>query len=65
MGGATPEVVVMGSIRKETDQAVESKPVSSILHGLCISACLQIPALLEFLSWLPLEIDYDVEVWAE
>ena len=24
MGGATPEVVVMGSIRKETDQAVES-----------------------------------------
>jgi len=39
-----------GSIRKQAEQAMGSKPVSSTLHGLCISSCLQVAALLEFLS---------------
>ena len=39
-GDATPGEVVLGSIRKEAEQAMENKPVSSILHGLCFSSCL-------------------------
>ena len=31
-------------------------------HGLCISSCPRAPALLEFLSWLPPMMDYDVEL---
>jgi hypothetical protein len=50
VGGAITGLVVLGSIRKQAEQAVESKPVSSTLHGLCISSCLQVPALCEFLS---------------
>ena len=38
VGGATPGLVVLGSIRKEAEQAVKSKPVSNIppwpLHQL-------------------------------
>jgi hypothetical protein len=48
VGGAIPGLVVLGSIRKQAEQAMESKPVSSTLHGLCISSCLQVAALLEF-----------------
>jgi len=39
MGGAVPGLVVVGSIRKQAEQARGSKPVSNILHGLCISSC--------------------------
>ena len=46
MGGAIPGLVVLGPIRKQAEQAMGSKPVSSTLHGLCISSCLQVPALL-------------------
>jgi hypothetical protein len=40
----------LSSIRKQAEQARGSKSVSSTLHGLCISSCLQVPALCEFLS---------------
>jgi hypothetical protein len=46
VGGAIPGLVALGSVRKQTEQA----NISSTLHGLCISSCLQVPALLEFLS---------------
>ena len=35
VSGATPGLVVPGSIRKLAEQAVGSKAVSSTLHGLC------------------------------
>ena len=35
------------------------------LHGLCISSWLQVPALLQFLSWLPSVMDYNLGVQAE
>jgi hypothetical protein len=50
LGGAIPGLVVLGSVRKQAEQAMGSKPVSSTLHGLCISSCLQVPVLYEFLS---------------
>ena len=37
MGGAIPELAVLGSIRKQTEQTRGSAPVTS-LHGLCISS---------------------------
>ena len=46
-GGAIPELVVLGSIRKQVEQVMRSKPVSSTppwsLHQL------QVAALFEFL----------------
>jgi hypothetical protein len=36
VGGAIPGMVVLGSIRKQAEQARASKLVSSTLHGLCI-----------------------------
>jgi hypothetical protein len=55
VGGATPRLVVLGSARRQAEQAIRSKPVSSTPtpHGLCISSCLQVPSLLEFLPQLP------------
>lgn len=47
VGDAIPELVGLGSTRKQADQTMRSKPVSSTLHGVCVSSCLQIPVLLE------------------
>jgi hypothetical protein len=38
VGGAIPGLEVLGSIRKQAEQARGNKPVTS-LHGLCISSC--------------------------
>jgi hypothetical protein len=58
--GAIPGLVVLGSIRKQIEQARRSKPVSSILpwplHQLLV------PDLLEFQSWLPLVMNSSMEV---
>ena len=62
LGGAIPRRMVLGSIRKQAEQAMRNKPVSSTLRGLCISSCLQVPALLEFLPLLPSVVDHNVEV---
>jgi hypothetical protein len=63
VGGAIPGLVVLGSIRKQAEQARGSKPVSNIpprpLHQLLL------PDLLEFQSWLPLVMNSNVEVSAE
>jgi hypothetical protein len=37
--GAIPGLVVLGSRREQAEQAKGSKPVSSTLHGHCISSC--------------------------
>ena len=62
MDGTTLGLVVLGSIRKQSEQAMGSKPVSSIspwpLHQLLPPG----PALFELLSWLSLMMDYNVEV---
>ena len=49
-GGAIPALLVLGSIKKQAEQGMGNKSVSSILHGVCNSSCLQHPALFEFLS---------------
>ena len=60
VGGAIPGLVVVGSIRKQTEQARGTKPLSNFLpwplHQLLL------PDLLEFQSWLPLVINSNVEV---
>jgi hypothetical protein len=50
MAGAIPGLVVLGSIRKQAEQAMGGKAVSSIPGSYCIGSCLQVPALFEFLS---------------
>ena len=54
VGGVIPGLVVLGSYRKQAEQATGSKPVSSLF-------CLQVPALFEFLSWFPSVMNSDVE----
>jgi len=44
-GGAIPGLVVLVSIRKQTEGARGSQPVNSIPHGLCIGSHLHVPAL--------------------
>ena len=50
VGGAASGLEGLGSLRKQTEEALENKSVSSTLHGLCTSSCLQVPVLLEFQS---------------
>jgi len=45
VGGAILGLVILGSMRKQAEQARGNKSVSTLLHGLCISSCLQDPAL--------------------
>jgi hypothetical protein len=60
VNGAIPGMVVLGSRRKQDEQAREIEPASNIplwpLHQLLH------PDLLEFQSWLPLVMDNNVEV---
>jgi hypothetical protein len=60
LGGAIPGLVVLGSIRKQAEQARGSKPVSSTppwpLHQLLL------PDLLEFQSLLLLVMNSSVEM---
>lgn len=46
MGGVTPELLVLGSLRKQAEEAIRSKPESST-HAF-VSSCLQVPIRLEF-----------------
>lgn len=51
VGGAIPELVVLGSIIKQTEQTMLSKPRRQHPSmASAISPCLQVPALLGFLS---------------
>jgi hypothetical protein len=65
MGDATSWLVVLGSTRKQAEQAKLSYPVSNTPHALCISSYIQAPALPEFPFGLPLMMNCDVEVQAE
>jgi hypothetical protein len=60
VGGTVSGLVVLGSIREQTEQARRGKPVKNIplwpLHQLLI------PNLLEFQSWLPLVMNSSMEV---
>ena len=58
MGGANPGLMVLGSIRKQSEQTKRNMPVS---NSISISSCLQVSTLFEFLPKLPLMMDYDVE----
>lgn len=58
MDDATPRSVVLGPVPKQAEQAVRSKPVSTI-------ASASAPALHEFPSWLLPIVNKDVEVKAK
>jgi hypothetical protein len=46
VGGTTPRLVVLGVIRKQTEQpAMKGKPVIIILPWPLYSSCLYVPAL--------------------
>lgn len=67
MVGAIPGLVVLGSIGKQTEQAMVSKSVSSttsyFLHYfLPIDSCLLVPSLFEFLCWVSLMTEYSGEL---
>ena len=55
----------VGSATFKTKQDEQDRKASqqvAFLHGLCITSCLQVPALYEFLPWLPLVVNSNVEV---
>ena len=58
VGGAIPGLIVLGSIRKQAEQARRSKPGSNIppwpLHQLLL------PDLLELQTWFPLGVNSSV-----
>jgi hypothetical protein len=58
VGGTISGLVVLGSIRKQVEQARGSKPISHIPSW----PLLQLPDLLEFQSWLPLVMNSNVEM---
>jgi hypothetical protein len=60
VGGAIPELVVLGSVRKQAEQARGSKPISTIPPQPLQQPLL--PDLLKFQSWLPLEMNSNVEM---
>ena len=60
MGGAISGLVVLGSIRKQVEQARRGKPVSNIL--LWPMHQLLHPDLVEFQSWFPLLMNSNVEL---
>jgi hypothetical protein len=62
VGCGISRLVVLEPIRKQAKQARKSKPISNTLHGVCISSCLQVPALFEFLPQLPSLVNRDMEV---
>ena len=45
VSGAIPGLVVLGSIRKQAEQVGEASQKAAPHSGLCISSCLQDPAL--------------------
>jgi hypothetical protein len=49
------------SVRKQADGAVGASQYAALLHGLCISSCFQLSALLEFLSQIPSMVNSDME----
>lgn len=56
VGGAILGLVVLGSLRNKAEQVMMSKSEGNILP------CLQVPMLLELLSWPPPVMYYNVEV---
>ena len=62
VGGIILRLVFLGSIRKQAEQVMRSKPVSSTPPWLLHQLQLQVPVLLEFLSWIHEKIYSDVEV---
>jgi hypothetical protein len=57
-GWCHPGLAVLVSLRKQAEQAWGSSSLSVPLHRLCISCCLHVPALCEFLSWLSSVTDW-------
>ena len=63
VGGPTPGLVALGSIRKQAEQA-RGKSVSKHPHGLCSNFCLQVLALCKSLIWPASMINNDLQVQA-
>lgn len=57
MGGAIPGQVVLGAVRKQDEQGMESKSVSRVLPRPLLQFQSQV-ACLELRPWLPLMMDY-------
>jgi hypothetical protein len=62
VGDAIPELVVLGSIRKQAEQGRGSKPVTS-LFGPCISSCFL--TCLSSSPGFPLVMNSNVDMQAE
>jgi hypothetical protein len=60
--GAIPELIVLGSIGKQAEKAMESRKQATPLYGLCMSSCLQVPILFELLPSLLLMMNWYMEL---
>lgn len=54
MGGDVSELVVLAFVRKQAEQAIWNKPVSTFFLVVSTSSCF------DFLPWLPLMVDYNL-----
>lgn len=59
VGGATPKQEVLSGIRKQAEQALESKTGSCPSYGLSFSSHFQVLAVLKHLCWFHSAMDWD------
>lgn len=52
MDTAAPGQMILGAIRKQAKQTVESNSVRAFFHGFCFSSYFQVPALNSCLGFL-------------
>jgi hypothetical protein len=62
MVSAISGLLVLCSIRRQDEQAMEQASKHQPLHDLCISSCLQDHALFEFLSRLPSVMNNNIDM---
>lgn len=65
MGGATCGQVVLGSIRSRLSKLWEVSQWAASISGLCITSCLQVPDVHEFLHAMLLTLISHEELWVK
>ena len=62
VGGAIPGLVVLGSVRKQAEQALRASQEAALLYDPCTSSGIQVPALFEFQSQRPSRMNSNMEM---
>jgi hypothetical protein len=62
VGGATPGLLVLGTIRKQAEQAMRSNSINCIRSWTLHQLLLQVSVLFQFLYWLSLKMGYNADM---